>query len=41
MHASIDVSDCINSIHSALKVKDTIVWEKYFIATNANFSPLG
>lgn len=38
IHGNIDAIECINSIKSALAVRQEISWYKYFIATNANFT---
>lgn len=38
IHGNIDATGCILSIKSALAVKNDIIWNKYFIATNANFT---
>jgi len=38
IHGNIDATECINSIISAVNVKNSINWNKYFIATNSNFT---
>jgi hypothetical protein len=38
IHGNIDATECIASIKSALAVRQDISWDKYFIATNANFT---
>lgn len=38
IHGNINATECVNSIKSALKVKNEINWKKYYIATNSNFT---
>lgn len=38
VHGNIDATECVDSVKSALKVKNEINWEKYYIATNSNFT---
>jgi len=40
-HGTIDVSECIKSLTTALSVRKSIAWDKYFIATNADLSGNG
>lgn len=38
VHGNIDATECVDSIKSAVKVRNEINWEKYYIATNSNFT---
>ena len=40
-HGTIDVTECIKSINTALLIRDSISWEKYFLATNSDLSGTG
>lgn len=41
VYGNISPTDCINSIRTAMGVRSNINWNKYFIATNSNFTGNG